>query len=1021
MYYHTGGLRPYNRSYKQPGDARGKTGAIRGNAKELAKRMGIRACLLCLLFLFWAKHDLLAQYDFRSWTTDNGLPQNLVRGLYQTPDGYLWIATLDGLARFDGNHFTVFNTVNTPGLVSNRLGIVGLPNGDLWINTEGGDLMRYHQGRFEVYAEKYGISREKVRGLVGDGTGKTWILHENAIMEWRESEVKFVNITPKDLHVNFEALRWDRAGFWGRAKNTLYCFRKGQFTSYELSRELFPGELWRVAADPAGNIWIETEDKKQYRIKDGRTTLMAERDRSSTTVFQDLQGNSWPMHVDARLDRVLEYSTGGIKRTIALNVMYLDRKGTLWIGTEGQGLHQLHKPLIKVYSTPQGVADKNIFSIYQDRSGAVWAGAWNTGLSRFQDGRFKNFTVADGLPSELVTALFEDRDGRLWIGSHGGLTVYENGKFRLAKIPALPKHSLVQAICQDRSGTLWFGTWEGLVSYKDGATKTYTKKDGLATDDIHVVLEGHSGDLWIGGYGGLTQLRNGEFSHWTRADGLPAENIRSLYEDSDGVLWIGTYDGGLGRFQNGKFTGYTTQNGLFNNGAFQILEDSRERFWISSNRGIYRVNKKELNEFAAGIRSAVSSAPYGKVDGMLNEECNGGLWPAGIRTREGELWFPTQEGIAVIQPDSLTIDPQPFPVILETFLLDNAPVSLEHPIEVAPNQDNFEIHYTAPSFIRPSQVRFRYKLEELDRNWVEAGPRRTAYYSHVPPGRYHFRVAAAISDGDWNEQGQALAITVLAPYYDTWWFRLTLALAVAATVALAWQYRVTQLKKAQAAQQAFSQQLIASQENERKRIAAELHDSIGQRLVVIKNLALFVLQPQKAENPSGTVETMKEISEEASLAIDETRQISYNLRPFQLDRLGLKKAIEAMVRSVSTASGIRFTVEIDDIDAVFAEDLRINFYRIVQESLGNILKHAQATEVQVHIKKMEGALWLTVTDNGRGFVPAEAPPQPGKGGFGLTGMGERARLLGGTFEIQSMPERGTTMIVEIPLKEAARG
>ena len=361
-------------------------------------------------------------------------------------------------------------------------------------------------------------------------------------------------------------------------------------------------------------------------------------------------------------------------------------------------------------------------------------------------------------------------------------------------------------------------------------------------------------------------------------------------------------------------------------------------------------------------------------------------------------------------------DRKPPPVLVEQVLLDNAPASMKAPIRVAPGTEQIDIQYSSPGLVRPAQLHFRYRIEPLDRGWVEAGARRTAFYSHLPPGDYKFHVVAENSDGLSSPEKTPLAFTVLAPFYLTWWFKTLTLIAGATIVVIAWRLRVAQLKRAQAMQQAFSQQLIASQENERKRIAAELHDSLGQRLVVIKNLVSFVLRPKKSPHAELELETLKEISEEATHAIEETRQISYNLRPFQLDRLGLTKAIESMVRSVGAASGIRFISEIDNIDDAFAEDLRINFYRIVQESLGNIMKHSQATEVRIDIRKTEQAVTLAISDNGCGFSLSDAPPQPDKGGFGLTGLSERARLLGGQFKIQSSPGRGTVVNVEIPLK-----
>jgi streptogramin lyase len=295
-------------------------------------------------------------------------------------------------------------------------------------------------------------------------------------------------------------------------------------------------------------------------------------------------------------------------------------------------------------------------------------------------------------------------------------------------------------------------------------SKLLTDQDGLAGEDVRVIMDGSAGDLWIGGYGGLTRLRAGQFKRWTERDGLPSDMVRALYRDSDGIIWIGTYDGGLGRFQDGKFTRYTTSEGLFNNGVFQILEDARGNFWMSSNRGIYRVSKRDLNEFAAGAHTGITSVAYGRSDGMLNVECNGGFSPAGVKARDGKLWFPTQDGVAVIDPEAVPSNRRPPPVVIESFLLDRVPTPLAGSLRIAPDKTNFEIQYTALSFIDSQQIRFKYKLEALDSGWVDAGARRAAYYSHVPPGDYVFRVIARNSDGAWNTEGSSLEMTVLAPY-----------------------------------------------------------------------------------------------------------------------------------------------------------------------------------------------------------------------------------------------------------------
>ena len=956
-----------------------------------------------------------AGYHLKTWTVENGLPQNVIRGIAQTPEGYLWIATLDGIARFDGVRFIVFNKSNTPGIASNRFSsMVQDRNGDLWLSTEGGGLTRNHNGTFRSYGPEDGIPAGGVRGILRASTGGIWVLSEDSILKLNPETNEFIDATPANAGIRYRPLHWDSAGFWGQDSEGLHLFVDGRFSSYPLPGWLSSKLIRDAAMDQSGAIWLESPDGKEGIIFPGTQTVKpVDISRPPTIAYTDSHGRRWSVRVAERLSRVLEVQSSARSSTIALTHFFDDKEGNVWIGTEGEGLYQLQEETVAVYSKTQGLIDQDIYPIYQDKSGAVWIGAWQLGLSSYRDGRFTNYSVRDGLPAPLVSSLGGDREGNLWVGTHGGLAVFRDGKFHKSEVVLL-ENTVVHAIMQDRGGTLWLGTTDGLVAYRNGPTRTITEQDGLGSNDIRVVIESASGDLWIGGYGGLTRLHGSQFTHWTEREGLPSDNIRSLYEDPDGVLWIGTYDGGLGRFKDGKFTRYTERDGLFNNGAFQILEDGRGNLWMSSNRGIYRVSKRDLNAFASGELTSITSVAYGKADGMLNEECNGGMQPAGIKTNDGKLWFPTQNGVAVIDPSAVWINHQPPPVIIETALVERVPANIQNGLRIPPGKENVEIEYTALSFVRSEQIRFRYRLEGLDSNWIDAGPRRTAYYSHLPPGSYTFHVIADNSDGVWNTEGQKLTVTVRAPFYRTWWFITIVVLSIAALITFTVYYRISQLKRMQALQKAFSQQLISSQESERQRIASELHDSLGQRLLVINNLLKLLLGKQSngiAPNP----ETMEEISAETSLAIQETREISYNLRPFQLDRLGLTKAVEIVARTVSTASAITIECELDNIDDALPETMRIHFYRIVQESLNNVMKHSQATVVKIKVTRDEKRMALTVRDNGVGFIPANRPSKGGKSGFGLTGMEERAHSLGGTFRFRSAPLQGTTMTVEIPI------
>ncbi|HTV04064.1 MAG TPA: two-component regulator propeller domain-containing protein [Acidobacteriaceae bacterium] len=974
-----------------------------------------RIRLASLFFLTCIGTAMAQQYQLRKWTVENGLPQNVIRGIAQAPDGYLWIATLNGVARFDGVRFILFNRSNTPGIDSNRFSsMVQGRNGDLWLGIEDGALTRYHNGIFHTYGPADGIPANSVRGTTRDTAGHIWILSENLILKWNSKTGEFLDVTPGEVKLNYQPLRWQDAGFWGCGKSTLYIFTQGRLLNYALPEWLPENSIWAVGIDGAGDTWIETFDGRQGLIPVNEKEVQHVDPRHPRPIaYRDAHGRVWTAHVGPRLTLFLDFVSSGRPTTIQYTRLMEDREGNIWVGTEGNGLYQLQEQIINVYSKTQGLIDQNIYPIYQDQSGAIWLGAWSTGLSCFRDGHFTNYTTADGLPGRLVSALGGDREGDLWVGTHGGLAIFRGGRFRKTDVQ-LPDGAVVDAILEDRGGTMWFGTTNGLVVYRNGPSRTLTQQDGLASNDVRVIIESASGDFWVGGYGGLTRIHGGQFTHWTEQDGLPSNNIRALYEDRDGVLWIGTYDGGLGRFKNGKFTRYTQRDGLFDDGVFQILEDGRGNLWMSSNRGIYRVSKQELNEFAEGKRTTITSVAYGKADGMLNVECNGGMWPAGIKARDGKLWFPTQDGAAVIDPRLVHVNPQPPPVVIEAAYLDHVRAPIHGSLRIPPNKENLEIEYTALSFIHSAQIRFRYQLEGLDSHWIDAGSRRTAYYSHLPPGSYTFHVIADNSDGVWNHVGQSLKVIVLAPFYRTWWFFTLEALVVAAVITLAVYYRISQLQQAQTVQRAFSRQLITSQESERQRIASELHDSLGQRLIIINNLAQLMMRSQN-RGMAPSEETMQEISSEAALAIQETREISYNLRPFQLDRLGLTKAVEIIVRTVSSASGIRIGSEIENIDDALPNDLRIHFYRIVQESLNNLMKHSQATEAEVRVARDNGHLILSIRDNGIGFNPTSRPSKGATSGFGLTGMEERARSLGGAFRVRSAPGHGTVMTVEIPL------
>jgi signal transduction histidine kinase/ligand-binding sensor domain-containing protein len=997
----------------------------------------LRRLLACLLFTGAA----FAQYRFDSWTADNGLPQNSIHAIHQARDGYLWLATSDGLVRFDGARFTVFNKSNSPGISNNRFNCFYEDSqGDLWIGTENGGVTRLRQGVFTAYTTDHGLLDNMTRGLTGDEAGNLWVFSADRIMQWHEATGRFLPAELNQAKFTFGLDAYSgMGGFWGVDRTSLHRFARGRLTSWSRKDGLPSLNIHAVAEDRHGDIWVATRDAGLARIRDGKVAqVYGESDGLPSNLLWFISGSELKiacadrdrnLHIislDPWAKRAVLHPPPGLLERLDINnlrlditELYEDREGNLWIGTQQRGLYRARKQVITAYSKQHGLVDNNAYPIYEDRAGAVWIGAWYTGLSRIKDGAFTNYTMRDGLPSGLVTAIGEDRAGRLWVAaygdpSRGGLRVFGQGRFTIPdNLPTI--EGQVSAICEDRTGALWFGADHGLIRYQDGAFGAWTTKDGLAGDEVKVIINGAAGDLWIGCYGGLSRFKDGKLTSWTERDGLASNTVRALYEDSDGVLWIGSYDGGLCRFKAGRFTRYAMKDGLFNDGVFQILEDPRGNFWMSCNRGVYRVSKRELNEFAAGRLASITSVAYGRSDGMLNPECNGGRWPAGVKTRDGKLWFPTQDGVAVIDPEAIPFNAQPPPVVIESFLLDRAPVTplgFDRPVRITPGWENFEIEYTALSFVNSERLRFKYKLEGLDQDWTDAGTRRKAYYSYVPPGHYVFRVIAANSDGVWNTEGQSLPIIVAPPFYQTWWFTTLVAAGASGLLGFAWRYRVAQFKRAQAAQQAFARQLIESQESERKRIAAELHDSLGQNLLIIKNRAL--LQSTTISDGSSRSQ-FDTFSAAISQTLEEVRAISYDLRPPHLDQLGLRTAIVAMIERVAASSTIRFMHELGELNGVLQQGDEILLYRIVQESLNNILKHSGATKATVNIAIGEGLLTLTIHDNGRGFTTDGDPRH--SAGMGLQGIAERVRILGGAHKIHSAPGRGTTVTVKIELKD----
>lgn len=1002
-------------------------------------RIGLQLSLLpgqrwLIAWLFWGlllASPASAQIRFDHWTTEQGLPQNSVLAITQTPDGYLWLTTFNGLVRFDGVRFTVFDKNNTKEFSTNRISdLFPDATGALWIGTAQNGVLRYQNNRFTIFTKENGLPNDSVRQIQGGRNGEVLVSTGAGPAWWRDG--RFLPDAETDSENSLRVhLGWSGT-YWSLNNNGLHARLAERVVHYSLPVEPKSMLESRIYEDRSGSVWVAAWRRGVFRVKDGKVTNYTKRlkltaDQLIWKIFEDRDGTLWFGTADAGLIRFIDepgaepmlYTTANGLSNNAIRSMYQDREGTLWVGTGGGGLNRLTPQFITGYSTANGLGGNIAHAVLADRAGNVWV-CTQVGLSKISGGKVTNYTLADGLPLRGLQALYEDRAGRLWIGSSLGLCFFKDGRFS----PMIPDLN-VWAIREDRQGNLWVGTHFGLLKFKDDVKTVFTKRDGLPNDTVRAIHEDRQGTLWFGTEDGLVKYRDDRFTVVTPQNELAGSKTRqvwqiwSIYEDAEGVLWLGTFDGGLIRFKDGSFTNYTMAQGLYNNSAFQILEDARGHLWMSCFRGLYSVSKQQLNDFADGRIRAITCAAYGKADGMLSTDCNGGRQPSGIKTRDGKLWFTTLGGVAVVDQAAVNFNPLPPPVLIEGTTIDRAATPIGNDLRVTPGQINLEINYTATSFIKPEQVRFRYQLVGQDQDWVDARTRRTADYSYLPPGEYTFKVIAANSDGLWNPEGAQLRVVVLPAFYQTWWFRALALLALCGLAFAAYRWRIRQLRREQQRQVEFSRRLIDAHESERGRLAGELHDSLGQDLLVIKNWALVGLTTTEEDNSAR--EMLTEIANATSHAIEDCREISHNLRPHQLDFIGLTEALRAMINKVAHSSGLQIEAQLDDMTGALPKEAEINLYRIVQESLNNVVKHARAHRVNIAVKtellsgkERAPRTIVRIEDDGRGFDPFDpAALSNGKRGLGLSSITERTQMLGGQVVIDSAPGRGTIVTVTI--------
>jgi ligand-binding sensor domain-containing protein/signal transduction histidine kinase len=1000
-----------------------------------------------------AGDELTPHYLADFWSTEEGLPSATVSAITQTRDGYLWCGTYDGVVRFDGVRFGRIGPDDSTNQQANRIQCLHVDRqGQLWIGTDGAGLMRYANGAFDVYAEHAGSSLNAVRSIAEDAAGYLWLGTRGGLgrfkdwrVEWFTESRGFSNASKSVWTVAFD----QTGSLWVADWVNLKQFRDRQFETPPFATDI-KVPVRAVYCDPAGGTWAGMAGRALRRDAEGTWVEVPDDGLfANVEVTAFCKTRSDELWVGTRKGLCRRTSDGKWRiynppdRPLNSDVraLFEDREGNLWVGTGSSGLVRLKRRVVRTYSAENGIPDGPVFGVCEKPDGGVWLGLNNGHVVESTDAHFQRFQRLPGIPGDTpIKCILSSRNGALWIGTFGnGLFRVKDGTpTRLAPTVGSPARiDRITALLEDHTGAVWVGSYYSL--YKTSGGSDMVVPVMVAGREVRApvvaLLQDRAGTMWIGWEGfGISRLFGDRVMWLTRGEGLPSHFIRAFYEDEAGVIWIGTTSG-LCFWRDGKVRTLTKAHGLLDNSIHQILEDNEQNLWLGSSRGIMRVARSELLAVAEGRKNGLEVFACGQGEGVLNEYCSGGFSPAGVKTKDGKLCFPTARGLVVVDPRhlNLTMNTNAPSVYIEEVRADGKVVAqpfsspgnsssvdpADHapaPLALATGTRRLEFVYTAPCLSAPERVHFRYRLEGFDPDWTDAGAARSAVFGNVSPGHYRFQVLACNAAGAWNEIGHALSFRIAAPFWQTWWF-LTLA-AVASAGVLGGGVRVVAVRHLRRRLRRLEE--AHAIEKERMRIAQDMHDEIGGKLSRISFLSDMARHNVPSNSKAG--EQIEEVSEAAREVIRTVDEIVWAVSP-RNDTLEsvvhyICRHAEEFFELTPVELQLKLPHEFPDIR--FSAEVRHNLFCAVKEALNNVLKHSDATRVRIAFAVSPASFIVTLADNGRGFdsdhrLGVTAAPN-GRVGNGLLNMQERLQSVNGTFELRTQPGQGTEAKFELPLK-----
>ena len=720
------------------------------------------------------------QYVSHSWNVDSGLPQNSVKGIAQTPDGYLWLGTEEGLVRFDGIRFTIFNEGSASEISGNDMDAMCTDGaGTLWVAAREGGLIRYADGKLRTFHEAEGIASDILTSIACGGAEEAWVGSPKGLLHYLRGTITKIGVADGLPGESVSALTLDPDGtVWVGTDRGLAKVAGGTASTVALPRD----PVTAVYQSPKGALLVGTRGRVRMLEKGAWVAYGAEEglpEHDISALLVDRDENLWVGFREGGLRRRTpagKWSAYIGEQGLAGNVvgaLFEDREGNLWVGWEGDGAERLTNPKVVTYSKNDGITGALVWSVFEDRDERLWIGTRAGGVHRrSKDGTIVTYTKKDGLPADTVFGIDQDPQGNMWFATEGGgvARLDEANHVTVLSTKEGIASDWVRAVHADHRGNVWIGTeGGGLDLYRDGKITHFGQSEWLASETVRTISEDATGTVWFGTEGGgVARYEDGKFSAIRKKDGLSDDSVVSVARDDDGALWFGTYHG-LTRYKDGKYKVATTKQGLFNDTLYAALFGNDDRLYMPTNMGISSISREDFEAYARGVKTQLSPEVFGKADGMKIAECNGGS-PAAVRGKDGKLWFANGAGAVMLDPSAIKKNPVPPPVLIESMEVDHKDLPLRllrDRVELAPGARDFEFRYTALSFAEPERVRFKYKLEGFDKDWVDAGARRTAYYTNLSHGDYRFRVIAANNDGVWNEAGAELALRLAPHFYET--------------------------------------------------------------------------------------------------------------------------------------------------------------------------------------------------------------------------------------------------------------